>query len=71
MERSSGEEPQKLREHPHRVASACCDRGSAFRLQCFLNDGGSLINPKSSKTGLFFFMILVVYLGAMSFFSIR
>ena len=44
---------------------ACYDRGSTFRLKCFLNDGTGLLNPKSSEVVGFFLlhMILVVYLG--------
>ena len=32
---------------------ACYDRGSTFRMKCFLNDG-RVLNPKSSQTGFFF-----------------
>ena len=44
------------------MSDPCYDRGITFRPKCFLNDGGALLNPKSSEIDHFFFMILVVYL---------
>ena len=40
---------------------ACYDRGSSFRLKCFLNDGAA--QPKIVGNRIFLFMILAVYLG--------
>ena len=58
------------------ASDACYDRGSTFRLKCFLNDRVHQPKIVGKYAPLIFFMILVVYLGhgsfhpvALSFFS--
>lgn len=59
MQNSSNDEPHNEKKL---LTRATIGVHGSFRPKQFLNDG-ALLNPKLSETGIFFGMMLVVYLG--------